>query len=349
MDLTRPVEIDFYSFGEKPAMRIYCHALPNVKDPRNSGRLWGIRFTVREQNGRVVMASEGVKEPFPSVPPGSHLKPGELIRGEVLADPVRRHFRFAAFNTKDPSAQLILRGLDDLLGELERIGVSFSAGAGELKAELDFQPRAGSALEKWMKRPLPPKGKIETFGGAKTLTVLRLSPTASLRRYAAEYLNGKLPAEWTDAADGFAVRASTTVRTHLMHTMRISAGLLPGKEAMVRPSFEKLEETPWRWRRISHNPLQLGLLEKERLVIFGAARMDLAKVEAMFGPEEFKGTLPDRPLVCIDPGHPEKPLAELRFEAGRMHLILQAPDEWFADGRPLLGKPLLLPDQVSRH
>ena len=349
MDLSRPVEIRFYSFCERPAMRIHCNALPNVGDPRTSGRLWGIRFTARHRDGRVVLDTAGVREPFPNVPPGSHLKSGELIRCGLPAGPLRRHFRFGFFNTKDRGARLILCGLDDLLCELDRADLVFSAAKEDLKAELTLRPAAGSALAEWMKRPLPPKGKIETFGGAKTLTVLRLNPTETLRRYALSYLGPGLPAELADAANGFAVRASTAVRPWPFHSMRISAGLLPGKEAMIRPSFEKLKETPWRWRRISHNPLQLGLLEKERLVIFGADRMDFAKTEAMFEPQEFNGPLPDRPLVCIGLENPEKPLAELRFENGTMRLILQAPDSWFADGRPLLEKPLLLPDPSARQ
>ena len=349
MDLSRPVEIRFYSFGERPAMRIHCHALPHVRDPRGGGRLWGIRFTARHRDGRVVLDTADVKEPFPAVPPGPHLKPGEIIRCGLPAGPLRRHFRFGFFNTKDRAARLILCGLDDLLRELDRADLVFSAAKEELKAELVFLPRPGSALAEWMKRPLPPKGRIETFGGAKTLTVLRLDPTQTLRRYAAAYLGPGFPAELAAAANGFAIRASTTVRPYLFHTMRISAGLLLGKEAMIRPSFEKLKETPWHWRQFSRDPVGLCLLEKNRLVVFGADRMDLGRIQAMFEPQEFEGTLPDRPLVCIDLENPEKPLAELRFENGTMRLILQAPDSWFADGRPLLAKPLLLPHPSARH
>ena len=349
MDLSRPMEISFYSFGEKPAMRIHCHALPNVRDPRDSGRLWGIRFTARRRNGRVVFDSAGVKDPFPDIPPGSHLKSGDLIRGRLSAAHIRQHFQFRAFNTKEPAPRLILGGLDDLLRELDRADLVFSAGREVLKAELTLYPAAGSALAEWMKRTLPPKGKIETFGGAKTLTVLRLNPTETLRRYAAAYLGPGFPAELAAAANGFAVRTSTTVRPHLMHSMRISAGLLPGKEAMIRPSFEKLKETPWHWRQFSRDPVGLCLLEKDRLAVFGADRMDTGRIQAMFEPQEFRGTLPDRPLVCIDLENPEKPLAELRFANGTMRLILQAPDSWIADGRPLLAKPLLLPQPVSRN
>ena len=115
MDLTRPAEIHFYSFGEKPAMRIIAHALPEVKAPEDNAKFWNIRFHARRKDGLVVFDSEGVNGAFPSVPPGKNLKNGELLRGMIQTEAVQKYYRFASFNTKDPASRLILSGLDELL------------------------------------------------------------------------------------------------------------------------------------------------------------------------------------------------------------------------------------------
>ena len=183
MDLTRPAEIIFYTFGAEPSMRILAYALPGIREPQNHAVLLGVRFHARQEGNVIALDSEGVSAPFPSVSPGKNLKDGELLRGTSQSEAIQKYFQFRSFNTKDPSAHLLLRGIDELLAEMKTVSVIFSADENTLHLELTAHPLEKSALRRWMQLPLPPKGGIETFAGTQTLAILRLNPTDSLLRY----------------------------------------------------------------------------------------------------------------------------------------------------------------------
>jgi len=345
MDLTRPWEISFYSFGENPAVRITAFALGDGELSRKSAKLLGIRFHANRQRGLVVLDSEELKEPFPADPPGLGLQTAELIRGTVHAEAVHRHFRFRTFNTGNNSARLILAGVDELLAQLTRAEVVFSADEAFLKLNLSVTPRKQSALQKWMQQPLPAKGKIETYPGAKTLSVLRLNPTETLRRYGSLYLEqmsrrNSFPAAWAAASTGFAVMASGR------DNLRLSAGIIPDRADAVWKTVRQYKETPFAgWFSLASDPVLLCFPDADRIIFFGTSRMDAANLRAMSKPQTYRRTLPDCPFVCMDLSRPEQPLAQLLFDKGILRLKLQAPDEWFASCGPLLSKPLLLPDK----
>ena len=345
MDLTRPWEISFYSFGEKPSVRITAFALGDGELFRKSAKLLDVRFHANRQRGLVVLDSEGLKEPFPADPPGLGLQTGELIRGSIQAEAVHRHFQFRTFNTGNNPARLILCGVDELLAQLSRAEVVFSADETFLKLDLSVTPRKQSALRKWMEQPLPHKGKIEVYPGAETLSVLRLNPTETLRRYGMLYLelagrNNSFPAVWAAASTGFAAMASGR------DNLRLSAGIIPDRAESVRKAVRQYKETPFAgWFSLSSDPVLLCFPAADRIIFFGSSRMDAANLRALSNPMEYRGTLLDCPFVCLDLARPEKPLAQLRFDKGILRLKLQAPDEWFASCGPLLEKPLLLPDK----
>jgi len=344
MDLTRPWEISFYSFGENPSVRITAFSLGDGELFRKSAKLLGVHFQANRQRGLVVLDSEGLKEPFPADPPGLGLRTAELIRGSIQAEAVHRHFRFRSFNTGDDTARLILGGVDELLAQLTRADVVFSADEAFLKLNLSVVPRKQSALQKWMAQPLPPKGKIETYPGAKTLSVLRLNPTETLRQYGMLYLaqtgrKNSSPAAWAESATGFAAMASGR------ENLRLSAGIIPNRAETVRKTVRQYRETPFAgWFSLAADPVLLCFPAADRIIFFGTSRMDAANLQAMSEPQAYRGALPDCPFVCMDLSRPEKPLAQLLFDKGLLRLKLQAPDEWFASCGPLLSKPLLLPD-----
>lgn len=343
-DLTRPLEISYYSFGEAPAMRIIAYALDRRENMPAKVKLAGYVFRVREKGRLIVFDSEEMTEPLPKVPPGKNLKEGELIRGTIQAEAVHRHFRFGSFNTHDPSANLILKGSDELLAQIGEAAVVFSADEKTLKVELTVRPKKTSALSQWMQRPLPPKGRIEIFDGAQTLAVLRLDPTETLRQYAAAYLGKSFPASLAASANGFAAMASTASRK--FNAMRLSAGVRPESSAGLQKEIIKLKPTPFEgWFRLRNDPTLLVSLKQDTLLLFGSDGMDSALLHALDQPRKFTGTLPEVPFVCLDLADPARPLAELRFEQGALRLTLQASDEWFAAHGPLLEKPLLLPEK----
>ena len=350
MDPTRPAEVRFYSFGENPVMRIVGFAVDRGDDPSGRMKFAGLRFLVRRNGKLIVFDTEGVPEPLPSAPPGTGLKPGELIRGTIQADAVRRHFTFREFNTRDASARLILGGVDELLAQLTSAEAVFSADAEGLKLELTAFPRKDSALQRWMRQPLPPKGRIETYPGAQTLTVLRLNPTETLRRYGQLYLeqSGKkqLPPVFAAAASGFAALSSGH-RTRQLWSMRLTAGVVPGRAQSVRNEIlKRYKETPFRgWYSICSDPVLLCSSDADRLTFFCSSRMDTGNISALTEPKEYAASIPDCPFVCFDLPRPEKPLAQLLFEGNVLRLTLQAPDSWFASCGPLLEKPLFLPEK----
>ena len=345
MDLTRPWEISFYSFGENPSVRITAFSLGEGDLFRKSAKLLGIRFRATRQRGLVVLDSDGLKEPFPADPPGLGLQTGELIRGIIHAAAVHRHFQFRTFNTGNNSARLILGGVDELLAQMSRAEVVFSADEAFLKLNLAVIPHQQSALRRWMEQPLPSKGKIETYPGATTLSVLRLNPTETLRRYGMLYLEqtgrkNSFPAAWAAASTGFAVMASGR------ETLRLSAGIIPDRAEGVRKTVRQYKETPFAgWSSLASDPVLLCYPDSDRIIFFGTSRMDAANLRALTEPQTYRGALPDCPFVCMDLNRPGQPLAMLLFDKGILRLKLQAPDEWFASCGPLLSKPLLLPDK----
>ena len=350
MDPTRPAEVRFYSFGDDPVMRIVGFAVERGADPSGRMKFAGMVLHVKKRGKLIVFDTEGVPEPLPQILPGKNLKPGELIRGTIQADAVRRHFKFREFNTRDASARLILGGVDELLSQLVRAEAVFSADADGLRLDLSAVPRTGSALRRWMKLPLPPKGKIETFPRARTLTVLRLNPTGTLRRYGLSYLelSGKkqLPPVFAAAASGFAVMSSDYFAPQWW-SMRLTAGLVPGRVPSVENEVRsRYKETPFRgWYSICSDPVLLCSSGADRLVFFCSDRMDTGNINALVEPREYDGAVPDCPFVCFDVSRPEKPLAELRFEKNALRLTLQAPESWFAAHGPLQEKPLFLPEK----
>lgn len=346
MNLTRPSEIHFYSFGEKPAMRIIAYSLPEVKEPQSVGNMWGLRFRARRKGDLVVFDSEGVTEPFPADAPGKNLKAGELLRGTIRAEAVHRHFRFGSFNTRNASSHLILSGLDDLLAELQSAGVVFSADENALKLELTVRPKDHSSLQNWLKQPLPKKGKLQTFPGADLISVLRLNPTRTLREYGKNYLlQGKtkgLPESLPDAVTGFAVMAIRNTVTN--PSARLAAGIDPARSGTLRQEIAKLGYTPWTgWFQLRKQPPLFCSGTEGQVIFCGMDQLDRAGLEDLFRPQNFQGSVPDRPFICIDLKHPDRPLAELIFEKDGMLLVLQAPDSWFAGCTPLLENPLILP------
>lgn len=346
MNLTRPSEIHFYSFGEKPAMRIIAYALSEIKEPENRGKLWGMRFRARRKGDLVVFDTEDLTEPFPAEPPGKNLKPGELLRGTIRTDAVHRHFRFGSFNTKDANSRLILNGLDELLAELRDAAVVFSANDDLLKVELTVRAREKSALSQWMKQPLPAKGTVQTVSGTELISVLRLSPTETLKKYGQSYLlrekKNVLPKNLPEAVTGFAVMAIRNSGTN--PSARLAVGIDPAKKSAVQKEISKLGYTPFSgWYQLRKDPPMFCSQTGDQTIFCGMEQLDRNLLETLFHPQAYPASVPDRPFICFDPKQPERPLAELCFEADAMRLILQAPDSWFAGCRPLLEQPLLLP------
>ncbi|MBO4630518.1 MAG: hypothetical protein J5858_01210 [Lentisphaeria bacterium] len=346
MDLTRPADLLFYSFGEKPAMRIVAYALPGIKEPQDHANLWGLRFHARQQGDLIAFDSEGVNAPFPTVPPGKNVKAGELLRGTIQAETVHKHFQFSSFNTKNHAARLILKGLDELLAEIKEADVIFSEDEQSLKVELVFRPKKESVLRQWMKQPLPARGKIETFSGAQTLTVLQLPPTETLRRYGKAYVeHGKtnlLPSVLPAAVNGFAVMA--ICNSGPVPSSRLTVGIDPSQSAVVRKEIRKWNYTPYPdWFQLRRQPPLFCSENAGQIIFCSMDLLDRATLENLLRPQNYQGSVPNLPFICLDLNHPDRPLAELRFEQDFMHLILQAPDSWFSACRPLLEKPLLLP------
>lgn len=346
MNLTRPSEIHFYSFGEKPAMRIIAYALTEVQEPENRGKLWGLRFRARRKGDLVAFDTEDLTEPFPTEPPGKNLKPGELLRGTIRADAVHRHFRFGSFNTKDATSRLILNGLDELLAELRDAAAVFSANDEVLKFELTVRAKEKSALSQWMKQPLPAKGSIQISSGTELISVLRLNPTGTLKEYGQSYLlrekKNVLPKSLPEAVTGFAVMAIRNSGTN--PSARLAVGIDPAKSVAVQKEVGKLGYTPYQgWHQLRRDPPMFCSQTGDQAIFCIMGHLDRNTLENLFRPRTYQGIFPDRPFICFDPKHPERPLAELRFENHDMRLIVQAPDSWFAGCRPLLEKPLLLP------
>ena len=86
----------------------------------------------------------------------------------------------------------------------------------------------------------------------------------------------------------------------------------------------------------------------DQVIFCGMGKLDKSTMDDLFRPKDHSGIIPDRPFICLDLKHPDRPLAELRFEGDGMRLILQGPDSWFAGCRPLLEKPLLFPAEKRR-
>ena len=347
MNLTRPSEIHFYSFGENPAMRIIAYALPEVKEPADRGKLWGLDFRARRKGDLVVFDTEGLNEPFPTEPPGKNLKRGELLRGTIRTEAVHRHFRFGSFNTKDATARLILNGLDELLAELRDAAAVFSADDDVLKFEITVRAKEKSALSQWMKQPLPAKGPIRTGSETELISVLRLNPTVTLKKYGREYLErerkNSLPKTLPDAVTGFAVMAIRNSGTN--PSARLAVGIDPAKSAAVQKEIGKLGYTPYQgWHQLRREPPVFCSQTGDQAIFCIMEQLDRNTLENLFRPQVYQGTVPDRPFICLDLKQPERPLAELHFEGDAMRLILQAPESWFAGCRPLLEKPLLLPE-----
>ena len=352
MDLTRPLTIEFHAFGEQPAVRITAYALPGEYSSRKSIRYQNVRFRARRQGDLVLLETDGLTDVPPPVPPGGNLRPGEILRAEAAPDSIHRHFRFEDFNSRDPAVRLLLRGTDELLGELRRLTLSCSAEPGMLRLELTAVPRDDSALAAWLKRPPVPKGLIEVFSGAETLAVLRLPPTAALRRYGKDYVEAGqksfLPRELAAAADGFAVLTADSRRGQA--AARLAAGMDPSAAPAVRKALSGLGYTPFSgWYSLRRDPPLLAGTEKERIIFCGLEKLDRPLLEKLFAPTPYQGNVPDGLFVCLDLAHPDRPLALLRAEAGVLHLTLQASDRWFAAHGPLLDKPILLPERKSRR
>ena len=351
MNLTRPSEIHFYSFGEKPAIRIIAYNLPEVREPETRGKLWGLRFRARKKGDLIAFDTEGLNEPFPADPPGKNLKPGELLRGTVRANAVRRHFRFGSFNTKETSSRLILNGLDELLAQLRDAAVVFTADAEALKLDLTVRAEEKSALAQWMKQPLPAKGPVQSCSGTEMISVLRLNPTAALKKCGQEYLEGKrknmLPQSLPDAVTGFAVMSIRN--SGVNPSSRLAVGIDPARSAAVKKEIGKLGYTPYSgWYQLRKAPPMFCSGTGDQVIICGMEKLDKSTLDDLFRPQAHSGIIPDRPFICLDLKHPDRPLAELQFERDAMRLILQAPDSWFAECRPLLEKPLLLPAEKRR-
>ena len=351
MNLTRPSEIHFYSFGEKPAMRIIAYALPEVREPETRGRMWGLRFRARRKGDLIAFDTEDLTEPFPAEPPGKNLKPGELLRGTVRADAVHRHFRFGSFNTKEMSSRLILNGLDELLAQLRDAAVVFTADAEALKLDLTVRATEKSALAQWMKQPLPAKGPVQSCSGTEMISVLRLNPTAGLKKYGQEYLEGKrkniLPRSLPDAVTGFAVMSIRNSGTN--PSSRLAVGIDPARSAAIKKEIGKFGYTPFTgWYQLRKEPPMFCSGTGDQVIFCGMVSLDKSTLDDLFRPKDHSGIIPDRPFICLDLKQPDRPLAELRLEGDAMRLILQAPDSWFAECRPLLEKPLLFQAEKRR-
>lgn len=354
MDLTRPLEISFYAFGEKPAIRMTAYALQNAGTLREKVKLWGILFRVKRRKQLVILDSENLAEPFPVSLPGKNLAPGELIRGTIRPAAIPPDFKFGHLNRKDHSARLLLNGLDAFLSETKRADIRFFSEESMLKVKISAVPREDSSLQQWMKRPLPPKGRIETFSDARVLAVLRLNPTDTLRRYGQAFLEEGKPIALlpvlVKSANGFAAVALGSFSSGRdFDTMRLVAGIRPEWMTQVRMEILKQNPTPFSgWYRVRKNPPLLCSPTADQAAFFGVARMDDGNVRALLEPQGYQGKLPDCPFICLDLNRPDAPLAELRIEQKTgLLLTLQAPDDWFASRRPLLEKPLLLPDKKT--
>jgi len=167
MDLTRPLTIEFFAFGERPAVRIIAYALSGEYSSRDSIRYQNIRFRARRQDGLAMLETGDLTGIPPAVPPGKNLRQGEILRAEAAPDQLHRNFRFEEFNSRDPAVRLLLRGTDELLSGLRRMTLSFSAEPDMLKLDLTAVPREKSAVSSWMKRPPVPQGRIEVFSGKR--------------------------------------------------------------------------------------------------------------------------------------------------------------------------------------
>ncbi|MBO4649420.1 MAG: hypothetical protein J5806_14825 [Lentisphaeria bacterium] len=352
MDLTRPLTVEYHAFGEQPAVRIIAYALPGGYSSRKSIRYQNVRFHPRRQGDLVLLETDGLTGIPPAVPPGETLRPGEILRAEATPDSLHRHFRFEDFNSRDPAVHLLLRGTDELLGELKRLTLSFSAEPEMLKLELTAVPRDDSALAAWMKRPPVPRGRIEVFSGAETLAVLRLPATETLRRYGKDYMEAGqksfLPLELAAAANGFAVLSADSRRGQ--SAVRLAAGMSPSAAPGVSKALSGLGYTPFPgWYLLRRDPVLLVSAGKDEIIFCGMEKLERTLQEKLFAPTPYRGNVPDGLFVCLDLARPERPLALLRAEGGVLHLTLQASDRWFAAHGPLLDKPLLLPDRKPRY
>ncbi|MBR4666037.1 MAG: hypothetical protein IKO93_19380, partial [Lentisphaeria bacterium] len=126
-------------------------------------------------------------------------------------------------------------------------------------------------------------------------------------------------------------------------------GIDPARSAAIKKEIGKFGYTPFTgWYQLRKEPPMFCSGTGDQVIFCGMEKLDKSTMDELFRPEDHSGIIPDRPFICLDLKHPDRPLAELRLEGDAMRLILQAPDSWFADCRPLLEKPLLFQAEKRR-
>lgn len=331
MDATRPLLFTFYSFGDEPRVRLTAYMIPDMKPQRNSVKLWGVRFRVRQVGNVAVLESGKIDAPVQQ--PGQTLEKNERFRITFLAGEVRKHFQFASIRTSDPQRRLALQGLDEVMKQVDLLECSFYADK-LLSFRLTALARSGSETEKWMKRPLPAKIPLQVFPGAQSAAVLRMNPTDTLLRYGSAYCGNLIPQNLLSSLTG------TVICSYSPDFLRVDAGLKPGKAKEVKKIISSMEYTPFPGlSRLRKKPPVLMGSSGNTLSLYAMYEMTPEKIKTIC--QQKTSTLPmkDYPFAVYDLQNSCVP-CHLLFSGRKMVLTLEGTPEYFQTFTPLIGEEL---------
>jgi len=342
MDLTRPVSIVFYEVGEKPSMRITAYAIENVQVIQENARLWDMTFHARLKNGLVTFFTEDLSnDPTPASPPGQNLS-DSLLFMKASPEGIMKHFSFHSLKTRNESYKLIFQALDELMPEVETLGLSFRADDDSICMKISVTARKNSALEKYLAMPLPEKGVIESFDGADSLALLRLAPNETLCRLGTAYLfrnQNPVLRSLPSAVTGFAVLSSETSIAHT--SAKLALGIRPAHMPEITKSVGEMGYTPYQdLFQIMRDPPLFCSASGNRIAFYYSDTLEKTNLEQLLKQTQKSLDVADVPFAFYDLANPKQPIAELRFNGRTAQMTFQAPDEWFAMRQPLVDVPL---------
>ncbi len=339
MDPTRPVSIVFYRIGEKPSMRITAYAVPNVRNIRETVSLWNMKFHARLEKELVTLSTDDlVAAPPPVSAPGKNLA-GSLLVMEALPD--KTDFQFSSLNDEKNRHEILYRALDELMPGVEVFRLSFGADGGSLVLKLSVQARKDSPLEKYLSSPLPQKGPVETYAGAKSLLVFRLPPLESLYKHGEAFFfrhqNPMLPM-LPPAITGFAVLSLD--RNFDQAAAKLVMDIRPDRSPAIADAASCQGYTPYPdLYQVTRTPPLFCSMSGNRLSFYYTSSLDKDNLEQLLKPVTLSLGA-DSPFAFYDLTSPDRPIAELRFRGNSAELVFRAAPEWFASLPPLTNVPL---------
>lgn len=340
MDPTRPVSIVFYKIGDKPSMRITAYAVPNVRAIRDTVTLWNVKFHARLEKGLVTLSTEDLlAAPFPASPPGKKLD-GSLLVMEAMPDKI--DFQFSSLNDEKNRHEILFRALDGLMPEVEVLRFSFGAEGGFLIVKLFVQARKDSSLEKYLSQPLPEKGPVETYAGAKSLMIFRLPPVESLYKHGEAFFfrhqNPLLPM-LPSAISGFAVLSFD--RDFDQSAAKLTLDIRPDKSDALADAASCQGYTPYPdLYQVTRIPPLFCSMSGNRLSFYCTSTLEKDNLEQLLKPVTLSLGAEGCPFAFYDLASPDRPIAELRFRGNTAEMVFRTSPEWFSSLPPLTNVPL---------